>query len=93
MKSKKHGKNISTEILGITKNGLWLLANEKEYFLPFSEFPWFRSAAVSSIQNCQLSHSKYLQWPELDIDLDLDSLSKLDQYPLVAKSKKRRLVA
>ena len=84
MKSRVAGKSISrVEITNITKNGLWLLADEREYFLPFVEFPWFKDAKVEGILDVKLVHSCHLYWPQLDIDLDLSSLSNLDNYPLV----------
>lgn len=83
MKLTQHGKNISEpEIVGITMHGLWLHVNEVEYFLPFEEFPWFKEARLGEIQEIKLIRDHHLRWDKLDIDLELDSLKNLQNYPL-----------
>ena len=87
MKLKEHGKNIlEVEVSGITKNGIWLFIKGKEYFLPFDEYPWFRKAMVDDIMQVKLLHENHLCWEVLDIDLHLDSLENLEQYPLISQS-------
>jgi hypothetical protein len=84
MKSNVAGKNTSiAEVTNITTHGIWLLAKEREYFLPFTEFPWFRDAKVGALHDVRLLHARHLYWPQLDIDLDLASLSNIENYPLV----------
>lgn len=84
MKSSVAGKSTSMpEITNITNNGIWLIAKNREYFLPYSEFPWFKDAKVGAILDIRLLHARHLFWPKLDIDLDLDSLSNIENYPLV----------
>jgi hypothetical protein len=84
MKSQTLGKNISdVEILSIESNGLWLHAKGKEYFLPHSDFPWFKVARVVDVLNVELHHEFHLFWPSLDVDLDLNSLEDLSSRPLI----------
>ncbi len=84
MKLKNHGKSTSgAEVIQISPRGIWLLVNDTEYFLPFENFPWFQKATVAQIHNVQLLHRFHLRWPDLDVDLALDSLARLEQYPLV----------
>lgn len=86
MKSSVLGKNTSrAEIQDISPHGIWLFAKGREYMLPFEEFPWFRDAKVSAIYNVQLVHQTHLHWPDLDVDLDLESLQNPERFPLVAK--------
>ena len=83
MKSSNIGANASRpEILNISKDGIWLYAKRKEYFLPYENFPWFKDAKISDIYHVQASHRHHLYWPNLDVDLDLDSLENPDKYPL-----------
>jgi hypothetical protein len=86
MKLKTAGKNISksksAEVTNISSQGLWVIVHGKEYFLPYKEFPWFRSATVAQIVNLKLLHETHLYWPDLDVDLDLRSLGNLEAYPL-----------
>ena len=82
MKSRKNGKDtLDIEVQNISKNGFWLFVKDKEYFLSFKQFPWFKEAKISEIQNVQLNHEHHLNWPSLDIDLELESLEKPERYP------------
>lgn len=84
MKLKNHGKSTSgAEVIQISPNGTWLLVNDTEYFLPYEDFPWFQKATVAQIHHVQLIHGFHLRWPDLDVDLALDSLDRLEQYPLI----------
>ena len=41
------GTDISqVEIVGVSKHGFWLLLDEDELFVSFSEFPWFRKSSI-----------------------------------------------
>ena len=86
MKSKKNGKNtLNVEVQNISEHGFWLFVKDREYFLPFKQFPWFKEAKVSEIQNVQLNHEHHLNWPSLDIDLELGSLERPEKYPMFYK--------
>ena len=71
------------EVANIDRFGFWLLVEDKEYFLPYEDFPWFRSAKVDQILNVELLHGSHLHWPDLDVDLCLDSLGQPDAFPLI----------
>jgi hypothetical protein len=60
------------EITQIDKQGIGLLVGEKESFLSFENFPWFRSASVSAIHDVELLNDRHLNWPDLDIYLQLN---------------------
>ena len=84
MKSSKRGARISSaEVQGVLKNGLWMLVRGHEYFLPFAKYPWFRTARPSALKRVKLLHGHHLYWPDLDVDLDLESLAHPEQYPLI----------
>ncbi len=86
MKSQILGKNISeVEVTNISTHGFWLFIKNKEYFLSFENYPWFKKAKIDEIINVQLLHKIHLYWPQLDVDLNITSLENLDQYPLTAK--------
>jgi len=86
MKLKKRGKNISkVEILNISRFGLWVYINTNEHFLSYADFPWFKDATLSQIQNVQLLHGFHLYWPDLDVDLHVDSLINTEKYSLISK--------
>jgi hypothetical protein len=87
MKSETHGTAISeVEVTNVSQHGFWILLNEQELFLPFSEFPWFKEAPVSAIFNVELPHPHHLYWPDLDIDLAVESIEHPERFPLVSKA-------
>ncbi len=87
MKSKARGKSISdVEITNIDAHGFRLYVQNKEYFLPFEEYPWFKNATVRQILNVQLLRGCHLRWPDLDVDLELACLTSPDKYPLKYRS-------
>ena len=86
MKSGVAGNATSkAEITNISVHGIWLLFENREYFLPYSEYPWFREAKISEVQNIQLLHDTHLYWPELDVDLSNHILESLESYPMTWK--------
>ena len=86
MKSETPGIGImEAEVTHISKHGIWLLLGDKESFLPFEAFPWFKDAPVSAILNLQLLNAQHLYWPDLDVDLTLESIQHPERFPLVAK--------
>lgn len=78
-------RGTSVEVTNISSHGLWLFWDDREYFLPFRDFPWFEHATVAQLHHVQLLHRDHLYWPELDVDLSRDILEDLAKYPLVAK--------
>jgi len=86
MKSETLGTSTSeAEVTQISKHGIWLLLQEKEHFLSFENFPWFKTAPVSAIQNVELLNEQHLYWPDLDLDLAVKSIEHPEHFPLVAK--------
>lgn len=86
MRSSAPGKNtLPAEVQDISRNGIWLLIRGKEYFLAHADYPWFKEAKLAAIYNLKLLHGTHLRWPDLDVDLELDSLQRPGNYPLVYK--------
>ncbi|HEV7683364.1 MAG TPA: DUF2442 domain-containing protein [Pyrinomonadaceae bacterium] len=89
MKSDTGGKiTLEAEVTQIDRQGIWILIGNKESFLPFEKFPWFRNAAVGAIHNVEPLNERHLYWPELDIDLAVESIEHPERFPLVAKPLK-----
>ncbi len=86
MTLQPRGKNISAvEVSHIDISGFWLCVEDKEYFLPYNNYPWFKEAKVKEILNVQLLHGHHLYWAELDVDLEIDTLDNPQDYPLEYK--------
>lgn len=86
MKSSDAGKStLEAEVTHIDMQGIWILIADKESFLPFDKYPWFRDASVGTIHNVELLNNNHLYWPDLDIDLAVESVEYPERFPLVDK--------
>jgi len=74
------------EVTNVSKHGFWLLIRDEEVFVPFAEFPWFRNAPIGHLVNVQLPSPHHLYWPDLDVDLAVESLFHPEQFPLVSRA-------
>ena len=90
MKSAAPGRSTSlAEVTNVSVHGFWLFVDERELFLSFRDFPWFRDATVREIANVQRPSPRHLYWPELDIDLAVDSIEHPERFPLVSQLQPR----
>src|SRR6266496_2946470 len=86
MRSASRGRSTSAvEVTNVSGRGFWLLFDGEELFVPFKLFPWFRDASIGQIANVERPASHHLYWPDLDVDLAVDSLVRPERYPLVSR--------
>jgi hypothetical protein len=91
MRSAKPGKRTSVVgVANISKLGFWLLIENKERFVPFKEFPFFQNAAIGELLNVELASTRHLYWPDLDVDLSVESIDFPERFPLVSKQRSQR---
>ena len=87
MNSQALGKSTSmVEVTNISNHGIWLLTREKEIFIPYEEFPWFKDAPIGKILNVEEPTPGHFYWPELDVDLGIESIEHPERFPLKAKN-------
>ena len=75
----------SVEVTNVSIRGFWLLLETEELFVPFAEFPWFKDVPTAKLANVQHPQPHHLRWPDLDIDLAVDSIRHPERFPLIAK--------
>jgi len=78
---------------GVAIGSRGFVVDAKEYFLPYSDFPWFREARVEQILDVVLLHGNHLLWPQLDVDLCLDALAESETFPLVYAYSRSCIIA
>lgn len=76
------GATSAFEVTNISKHGFWMLIDGRELFLPFDEFPWFARAPVEAIARVERPAPGHLRWPDLDVDLSLESIEDPKRFPL-----------
>ena len=88
MKSAVPGRSTSpVEVTNVSPHGFWLFIGEQEHFVAFKDFPWFRDASIGQICRVELPSAHHLYWPDLDIDLAVDSLKHPARYPLISQAQ------
>jgi hypothetical protein len=75
---------LETEVTNISSHGLWILSNEKEFFLSYDKFPWFKEQTIKDIITVESLGDNHLYWEHLDIDLSLDIIEHPERFPLEA---------
>jgi hypothetical protein len=85
------GRVSPVEVTNVSVHGFWLFVADRELFVSFAQFPWFRDAAIGPLTNVQLPSPHHLYWPELDIDLAVESIEHPEKYPLVSKQPNKAL--
>ena len=86
MSLSQHGKTTSPiAVTDISPDGIWVLVSDEEIFLAFDQFPWFKKGTVEQILNVVEESPDCYHWPELDIDLSIDSMRHPERYPLKSK--------
>ncbi|WP_035238375.1 DUF2442 domain-containing protein [Desulfobacter vibrioformis] len=83
---KPLGKDISgVEVTNISTHGIWLLSGDKELFLSYDQFPWFKDVPIGKIINVEEPSLGHFYWPDLDVDLGIESIEHPERFPLVSK--------
>lgn len=82
-----HGNVTSgAEVTNVSTHCFWLLVGDEELAVPYSLFPWFKKATIEQLSRVERPTEDHLYWPELDIDLSVQSLRDPDSFPLVSRS-------
>ena len=88
MSSPAHGKNIlAVEVTHISTHGVWLLAHDKELFMPYEDFPWFKDQTVKSILRVEEPSPGHYYWPDIDVDLTEEIIEHPERFPLKTTTK------
>ena len=76
---------LDAEITNISRHCFWILLGDEELAVPFSEFPWFAKATIEQLSNLERPSEGHLHWPDLDLDLAVESIRNPASFPLVSK--------
>ena len=76
----------AAEVTHVSTHGFWLLIADEELLVPFEQFPWFRNATIEKLSEVQLPTAGHLYWPQLDMDLSVESVPQPSKFPLLSKT-------
>ncbi len=77
--------NTSVSVLMINAQGIMISVGGQDFFLSYNRIPWMRDASIKDVLNVQMSGAEAVEWPALDVDLEIDSLRHPERYPLLIK--------
>ena len=77
---------LEAEVTHVSKHGFWLLLGDEELSVPFAEFPWFKQATIDQLSDVQRPTPNHLYWPQLDVDLAVESIRDPSAFPLVSRA-------
>ncbi len=77
---------LEAEVTNVSAHGLWLLLGTEELAVPYALFPWFKKATIEQLLAVERPTETHLYWPQLDIDLSVESLRNPDAFPLLSSA-------
>lgn len=69
----------------INDKGIMLSVKGNDYFVSYNRIPWMKNASIMDALDVQMSGRNAIEWPKLDIDLEIDCLKHPERYPLIMK--------
>ena len=84
MQPKKKMKEINP-IIAINQEGIVISFKGQDYFLSYNRVPWMKNATINEVLDVRMSGNNAIEWPKLDVDLEVDSLRHPERYPLLIK--------
>lgn len=75
---------LAAEVTHISAHGIWVLLDNEELPMPYTEFPWFKTATIEQITTLERPTQDHLYWPLLDVDLSVSSVRKPEAFPLIS---------
>jgi hypothetical protein len=87
MSSMVHGNSTSAvEVTNISTHGVWLLTHNKELFMSYEDFPWFKDQTIGAILNVEEQSPGHFYWPDIDVDLTEEIIEHPERFPHKATS-------
>jgi hypothetical protein len=76
------GSTSPIEVANISSGGVWRFPHGEAFFMPCCDFPWFKDVSVGVIINLEAPVPRHLNWPDLDADLENETLRRPETFPL-----------
>ena len=80
-----YSSNTLVNVLMINSQGIMLNVKGNDYFVSYNRLPWMKDASIRSVLNVQMAGAHAIEWPDLDVDLEINCLKHPERYPLVMK--------
>ena len=80
-------QTTQVSVLMINDKGIMLSVKGNDYFISYNRIPWMKNACISDALDVQMSGRNAIEWPKLDVDLEIESLKHPERYPLIMNLK------
>ena len=90
--SKNNINSTSVSVLMINGQGIMISVGGQDFFLSYNRVPWMREASINDVLNIRMCGNDAVEWPALDVDLEIDSLRHPERYPLLIKRSPTEVV-
>jgi len=82
---KSNTNSTLVDVLMINDRGIMISVLGQDYFLSYNRVPWMRDATINEVLDIRMSGKNAIEWPKLDVDLEIESLRHPERYPLLIK--------
>ena len=82
---KSNINSTLADVLMINDRGIMISVQGQDYFLSYNRVPWMKDATINEVLDVRVSGNNAIEWPKLDVDLEVDSLRHPERYPLLIK--------
>jgi len=82
---KSNINSTLADVLMINDKGIMISVMGQDYFLSYNRVPWMKDATINEVLDVRMSGKNAIEWPKLDVDLEVDSLRHPERYPLLIK--------
>ena len=76
---------LAVEVTHVAKQGFWILLGVEELHLAYADLPWLKAATIEQLSDVQRPMPGHLYWPQLDVDLAVESVRGPPAFPLVSQ--------
>lgn len=83
--AEKYELTEMNPIVAINREGIMISLEGNNYFLSYNRVPWMKDATINEVLDIRMSGKNAIEWPKLDVDLEVESLRHPERYPLLIK--------
>ena len=91
--SKNNTSSTSVDVLMINEKGVMISVMGQDYFLSYNRVPWMRDATINEVLDVRMNGKNAIEWPKLEVDLEVESLRHPERYPLLIRRNEFDFIA
>ena len=90
---KSNTNSTLADVLMINDRGIMISVLGQDYFLSYNRVPWMRDATINEVLDIRMSGKNAIEWPKLEVDLEVESLRHPERYPLLIRRNEFDFIA